>query len=251
MLTPPPSTMPVMPRLFISRKNLLRAVDLLLHGRLRQLVENLAERIAVGVDRCRSACCRCRARACRRARHRRRRGCSAPPSPSATAAASHRDAGCRRDCRAQGRDLRRGRPALLGELLLGPAAGDDDPGSGLLRPSRPGRIFSSASFSVGTPIQFTSVPKVSAARMPWMCPSVRPGITVRPPRSISLALLAGELLHRGRGAGGQHLAMPDRQRLLRGEILVDGEDLAVEQDRVGGLRRCDAVRGPRERQRGE
>jgi hypothetical protein len=98
-------------------------------------------------------------------------------------------------------------PALLGKLLLGPAAGDDDPGPGLLR-FAPDAIFSSASFSVGTPIQFTSVPKVSAARMPWMCPSVSPGITVRPPRSISFARLAGELLHRGEAPVARILPSP-------------------------------------------
>jgi len=43
----------------------------------------------------------------------------------------------------------------------------------------------SASSSVRTPIQFTSVVKLSAARIAWRCESMSPGMTVRPPRSIT------------------------------------------------------------------
>ena len=47
------------------------------------------------------------------------------------------------------------------------------------------RMRSSASASVRTPIQCTSVVKESPARMAWMWESIRPGMTVRPPRSMT------------------------------------------------------------------
>ena len=88
---------------------------------------------------------------------------------------------------------------------------------------------------MGTPIQFTSVPKVSAARMPWMCPSVRPGITVRPPRSISFAVSPASFFIAAEAPVARILPSAIATACCDGEILVDGEDLAVEEDRVGGL----------------
>ena len=74
-----------------------------------------------------------------------------------------------------------GRPSL--ELLLGPAAGDDQPCAGARL--RRGAMRASASGIVGAPIQFTSVAKNWAARMACMCESIRPGMTVRPCRSMT------------------------------------------------------------------
>jgi hypothetical protein len=74
MLTPPPSTMPVIPKAVHLAEEFARAVDLLVQRRLRQLVEDLAKRIAVAAMTP-VGLSKHRARACRRARHRRRRGC--------------------------------------------------------------------------------------------------------------------------------------------------------------------------------
>jgi hypothetical protein len=108
------------------------SVDLLLHGRLGQLVKNLAERSAAGFDDAgRLVVAVARELATRRhivvvadvqRLHRLRR----QQQPVIEMLDVDGIVG-RRCC-----DLRRCWPALLGELLLGPAAGDDDPGSGLL-----------------------------------------------------------------------------------------------------------------------
>jgi len=97
------------------------------------------------------------------------------------------------------------------------------------------RIFSSASRSVGTPIQLTSVPKVSAA-------ANAVNMAVGQSRDDGAAaevdqpgLVARELPHRRIAARRQHLAVADRERLSHRKIAVDGEDLAVEQHGVGGL----------------
>ena len=66
-----------------------------------------------------------------------------------------------------GGDLSLGRATAFGELPLGPAASDDQPGA--LRRVQPAtRMRSTASASVRAPIQCTSVVKLSPARMAWM-----------------------------------------------------------------------------------
>src|SRR6185312_7099948 len=54
----------------------------------------------------------------------------------------------------------------------------------------------------------TVIPGLSAARMPWMWPSVSPGITVRPPRSISFAPLPASSFIAAEAPGARILPSP-------------------------------------------
>ena len=217
------------------------AVDLLLHGRLGQLVKNLAECTAAGVDDAgRLVVAIARELAAGRhivvvadvqRLHRLRRQQQPVIEMLDVDGIVGRSRG----------DLRRCRPALLGKLLLGPAAGDDDPGSGLLRlcsltdflqrvfqrghadPVHLGaegqRGADAVDVAVGEPWNHGA-----AAEVDQFCTS------------------AGELPHRCGGTGGEDFAVGNRHRLLRGEVLVDGQDPAVEENRIGGLGRRDAHR---------
>ena len=69
-----------------------------------------------------------------------------------------------------------------------------------------------------------------------MWPSVRPGITVRPPRSITRAWSPASFFIAAEVPVASTRPPADRDRLANGKILVHGDDLAVEQHGVGGLR---------------
>ena len=123
--------------------------------------------------------------------------------------------------------LSRGRTALFGKLLFGPAAGDQNPGprrlgavgladllQGFLQGRDPDPVDLGTKGQRGTDAVNVPVGQPgndgAAAEIDQSC---------RRPR---------ERLHRRRRAGGQHLAVADRQRLADRKILVDGNNLAVE-----------------------
>jgi hypothetical protein len=145
--------------------------------------------------------------------------------------------------------LARRRPAFLGELLFGPAAGHHDPGAGLLglggladflQRRFQGRYADPVHFAAegerGADAVNVAVGEAgndgAAAEVDQACP------------------VAGESRHRHRGARGQHLAVADHQRLGNRKIRIDGEDLAVEHHGIGALGRGH-VRGQREDEAGE
>ena len=89
--------------------------------------------------------------------------------------------------------IRRGRdqfglrgPAILRELLRVPAARNDQPCARRHAVRRLANAIQSFA-SERVPIQFTSVLKLSAARMACMWESIKPGMTVRPWRSMTRA----------------------------------------------------------------
>jgi hypothetical protein len=94
------------------------------------------------------------------------------------------------------------------------------------------RIRSSASASVRTPIQCTSVVNESPARMAWMWESISPGMTVRPPRSMTRVEGPASARMSAEPDRGD-FAIAHRQGLRRRRVVND--DLAVEKDGVGEL----------------
>ena len=119
-----------------------------------------------------------------------------------------------------GGDLSLGRTTAFGELPLGPAASDDQPGA-LRRVLPAARMRSTASASVRAPIQCTSVVKLSPARMAWMWESISPGMTVRPARSTTRVAGARERADVRRAADARDPAVAHRQGFgRRGTVLT-------------------------------
>ena len=209
--------------------------------RLRQLVEDLAERIAVAVDDAgrivgavafELAAGRDVGVVADVQRGKRLRGQQQPVIEMLDV---DRIVGRRR------RHLGDGRPPFLLELLLGPAAGHDDPRAGFLRLRRLADFFQRLlQRGNADPVHLGAEGQRGADAVDMSVGEA--GNHGAAAEVDQPGLAAGQLLHRRRGAGGQHPAVVDRQRLLRRKILVDGEDFAVEQDGVGGLGRGRATR---------
>src|SRR5882757_11259620 len=126
MLTPPPSTMPVMPRLFISRKNRFEPstccsmVGFGSLSKMRPSVDHAGRLVAVARELAAGSDVGIVADVERLHRLRRQQ--------QPVVEMLDVDGIVGRQCG----HLGRGRAALLGELLLGPAAGNHDPGTRLL-----------------------------------------------------------------------------------------------------------------------
>jgi hypothetical protein len=125
------------------------------------------------------------------------------------------------------RDLLRRRAALLGELLLGPASGHDDPGPRRLR------LRGTCDFRErflqrrhADPVGFGAEGQRGADAV-----NVAVGEAGNHGAAAEVdhsCVRACELFHRTGDTGCKHPIAGDGDRLAHGEILVDGDDLAIE-----------------------
>ena len=126
------------------------------------------------------------------------------------------------------------RTAALLELLFRPAAGDDEPGTWLgsaRRVAQAAQRFLNRLCS--EPVHLGAIAQRRADRMHVRIDQPR---NHRAPAKIDYArLLAGEALDRGQFTERDDAPVAHRERLVNGVALVGRDDLAVEQDGVGGL----------------
>ena len=186
-------------------EELARAVDLLVERRLRQLVEDFSERIAVaGDDAGRIVGAVAFELAAGRdigvlADVQRGKRLRAQQQPVIEMLDVDRIVGRRR------RHLGDGRPAFLLELLLGPAAGHDDPRAGFLGLRRLPDFFQRLlERGNADPVHLGAEGQRGADAMDM--PVGKAGDHGAAAEVDQPGLVAGQFLHRRRGAGGQHPA---------------------------------------------
>jgi hypothetical protein len=137
--------------------------------------------------------------------------------------------------RRDGDELGLRRPAVLLELLLVPSAGDDQPRPRLHRPRRvlhaAERFFERAH---ADPVHFRGEAEGGADRVQMGIDQTRndrSSAEINHPR-----LRSGQLAHLGRRAKRHDASVANRQRFAHRRLSIDGEDLAVDENRVRTLR---------------